>query len=195
MENNLLKYSGRSYSQSDEDLKINGVDDKLKKIKDKLNIDTMSDENASNISDEDKIKPVTKNMLYTRSSSSEKEDNKENTTKLKNKVTIGVTNINSNKVNVAGKIIQQNQKSNVISHNKHHTAYTYSTIVKIKKEEKQVKKSVFNEKILGKKYNGQSDRVALYQYLKKEWNKTPILKKKKEKIQLATKKLLNQIII
>ena len=55
---------------------------------------------------------------------------------------------------------------------------------------------MFKDQVLGKKYNGKSDRVAIYQYLKGEWNKTPILKKKiipYPAIKDATTKVVNPI--
>lgn len=39
--------------------------------------------------------------------------------------------------------------------------------------------SVYQTQILSQKsYNGKFDRVKLYQYLKEQWNKTPVLKKR-----------------
>ncbi len=40
-------------------------------------------------------------------------------------------------------------------------------------------KSVFEKQILSQKqYNGKFDRVKLYQYIREEWSKTPMLRKK-----------------
>lgn len=80
-----------------------------------------------------------------------------------------------------------------------YSAFTYSTIKKMKQKPSEsqpksklklnLEESVFQERILTqKKYNGKSDRVALYQYHKSFWEKKPFLSgKPKEKLEITEK--------
>jgi len=151
--NTKLKYSGRSFS-----------DDSQEEESKKIELENFTESEPS-----ERIKPMNNNRNYNRSSSSEKEESPK-----REKAISAVPKMNQ----IAPKKQTNNIPVPASKAGSHHTAYTFSTIVKMKKETKPTKTSVFKEKVMAKKYNGKSDRVAIYQYLKNEWNKTPILKKK-----------------
>lgn len=102
------------------------------------------------------------------------------------KITKPNTSLINNPTLNAIKSISSNQTATLNSTKQHHTALTYSTIKKIKIKAQPIskkynlflEKSVFQDKVLSqKKYNGKSDRVALYQLMKNEWNKVTVLNK------------------
>ena len=187
--NNKISSENISGLKENESKQINNSNDSDNIYKESNNCiyeNIYKDDDDENIINEEEDTEIKQELLSENNDGSNKNNNKDNDLDINNKqMKPKLTTVYPTSKPKMQKLNTEQKIKSALNYNKNrekYTAHTLSTINKMKQRSKNSGKKVKNDKfvndVMGVKYRGKSDKVAMFQMYQNDWNKRSYLKHK-----------------